>query len=583
MQLLSAARWSIGEFVIDARIDEILHGEVATKIERRAMQVLQHLAARQGQVVGVEDLLGTVWAGTVVTPDSVYRTIAALRRVFDTDPARTAYIVTVPRRGYRLVAPVAPMPDRSDDRLQGDSEIAARAEPSIASIAVLPFVDLSEKGDQEYLSDGLAEELIHLLVQVPELRIPARRSSFYFKGKSAGISEIAARLNVAHVLEGSVRTAGDQIRVTAQLVRAETGYHVWSATYDRSLGDVFAIQDEISSSVVSALSDRLMLPTRAAGARPMPNPAAYEQCLLGRRLFLRGHADDFRRGVVAYRTAIELDPTYAVAYAGLAMAEAYLADSEGDPSGREHALRMADQAVSIGSAMVEGYAARGTLRLVFCWDWHGAKQDLEKALAIEPNDSWAQRQYGKLMRSLGLLPDALEFGIKATLRDPLSNYVWEGIGNTYAAAGRLDAARDAYRQALNLQPESFYAADGLGVVELLAGNAREALRLFGATGMPHSFALPATAMAQYSLGRRSAAARALAEAAVRQAHTGAYDIAAAYAWMGDREEAIAWLQRAHANRERGLSEMMVDPLLAGLRGDQRYEGIKRAIGLVAPT
>jgi TolB-like protein len=191
----------------------------------------------------------------------------------------------------------------------------ALATPAISdrSVAVLPFVDMSEKKDQEYFSDGLSEQLIDMLTKIPDLRVPARTSSFYFKARSEDVPTIARRLLVAHVLEGSVRKSGQQLRITAQLVRADTGYHVWSETYDRRLDDIFKIQDEIAGAVVRALKLRL-LDSPSSRERRTANPEAYNQYLIGRQFFVRGNWQDYRRAMQAYRKAVDLDPDYAPAW-----------------------------------------------------------------------------------------------------------------------------------------------------------------------------------------------------------------------------------------------------------------------------
>jgi len=563
-------RFRIGAFLVDPAVDELRRDGTVIKIERRSMEVLQYLAARDTNVVSVEELLDAVWSDVVVTPDSVYRAITALRRAFDDDARAPEYIISVPRRGYRLGHPVV----REDP-----PEPKAGALAPAASVAVLPFVDLSEKQDHGYFSDGLSEELIHLLAQLPDLRVPARTSSFHFKGRHEEIAVIARRLRVAHVLEGSVRTAGRRIRVTAQLIRADSGYHVWSNTYDRDLEDVFRVQDEIAAAVVDALKSRLVPPRVLERAHRLTNRPAYEQFLSGRRHFLRGHEQDFERGVEAYRQAIDLEPRYAAAYAGLALAEAYLSDARGDYAAQLRARDAADTAIELAPDLVDGYTARATLRLVFFWDWPGAQHDLAHALSIAAGDSLAHRQQGKLLRSLGRFPEAIESGRKAADLDPLSNFVWEGLGNSYAAAGDLAAARDAYERALQLEPATFYAADGLAIVELLSGRPAEALARISRVDVGRAFRLPGIAMAEHSLGHADASQRALQAAIDERAHRGAYDIGVAFCWRGDHDEAMRWLTRAHAQRERGLSEVNADPLLHALHADPRFRELLRKMDL----
>jgi TolB-like protein len=570
MRTSERTRLWIGAFLVDASSDELFLDGTATKIERRTMQVLQHLAGRQGEVVSVEEMLTEVWADVVVTPDSVYRTISALRRALRDDPKTPQYIASIPRRGYRLeasVAPWRPAPSAIVSLFARESDYLAQP----ASIAVLPFVDMSEKKNHEYFSDGLSEELTHRLTQLPDLRVPARTSSFYFKGRAQDIAAIGKSLGVAHLLEGSVRTSGRRVRVTTQLIRADNGYHLWSNTYDRDLEDAFNVQDEIAAAIVQAVTLRLLPLRRAARSDRISNAAAYDQNLLGRLLFLRGHTDDFRRGIAVYRKAITLEPRYAAAYAGLAMTEAYLSDAKGDAAGRLRARTAADEAVALAPDLADGYVARGALRWVFFWDWGGAHEDISRALLIEPTDSWAQRQHGRLLRSLGHMREAIASGIKATDSDSLSNIEWEALGNTYAAAGEFPAASVAYRRALDLEPDSFFATDGLGVIDLLMGRAANARALFSMAERDHSFRLPGIAMADHTLGRATDSLRSLEAAIAKQAHSGAYDIATAFAWRGEHAQAFRWLDRAYAQRERGLSEIKVDPLLSSLRGDARYK------------
>src|SRR5271170_1087195 len=265
------------------------------------------------------------------------------------------------------------------------------------SVAVLPFVDMSEKKDQEYFSDGLSEELIDMLTRVPELRVPARTSSFYFKGKQVTIADIAKALGVVHVLEGSVRKSGNTLRVTAQLIRVDNGYHVWSETYDRKLDDIFKIQDEIADAVVAALKVRL-LPAQQPSARNeqhTENLEAYNLYLQGRQSYNQGDTAGYQSAVTAFRAAAALDPHYAAAYADLALAQFWLTDDTysggpADAAGYESALAAAEKAVALAPELAAGYSARGFLRAVYKFDFAGAQVDLDKALALSPGDALAQ-------------------------------------------------------------------------------------------------------------------------------------------------------------------------------------------------
>ncbi len=256
------------------------------------------------------------------------------------------------------------------DAVAPASEI--RAPPSIA---VLPFVDMSPRHDQDYFSDGVAEEILNALAQVEGLRVIGRTSSFSFKGKNEDLRTIGAKLGAANVLEGSVRTEGDRIRITAQLIEAAGGTHLWSRTFDREMKSVFAVQDEIAAAVVEALKVKL-LPDRATAQKPATSPAAYEQVLLGRQLFNRQGEEDCRRSVEAYEKAIALDPDYAPAHAGLARAMVRLVNlstttPEARLAGQRRSLAEAERAIALAPGAPDGYYVRGIDRIAFLGDWRG--------------------------------------------------------------------------------------------------------------------------------------------------------------------------------------------------------------------
>jgi len=274
----------IGDWLVNPLSGEIARGEERVRLEARTMRLLLCLAATPGEVVSIDTLLGQVWSGVVVTPDSVYQAVAALRRLLGDDAKQPAYIVTVPRLGYRLVAPVesladapsTPTPARIGSRAfllvalgillvvgsltyyliaerNAAGQAAANAAPSPKAIAVLPFLDLTDSMNEEPFADGMTEELIHKLSKVKGLRVPAPTASFYFKGKQLPVAEIARSLHVSYVLDGSVRKSGDTLRVAARLLRADDGYVVWSENYDRPLDDKLMVQDDIANEVTSAL------------------------------------------------------------------------------------------------------------------------------------------------------------------------------------------------------------------------------------------------------------------------------------------------------------------------------------------
>lgn len=335
------------------------------------------------------------------------------------------------------------------------------------SVAVLPFLDMSEKKDQEYFSDGLSEELLDLLAQVPDLKVPARTSSFSFKGRSSTVPEIAKILGVRNVLEGSVRKAGGTVRVTVQLVRADTGYHLWSKTYDRSLKDIFKVQDEIATAVVDALKIQLLPSQAPVSARQTTSSEAHDLYLLGRQRYYTGTTDSDRESIALFRRAIELDPKYAAAYAALAMAESNL---NGDLGNAVDDLKeegpLLDKAIAFGPQLSDGYAIRGNSRMSDGL-WDGARADLDKAVELDPKDSRNLRYLARYYASQGDMQRASETINRAIDLDPLDVYahVWRAAFET--ATKDYAGARADLDQAINISPNNIAAHENRATVDLL--------------------------------------------------------------------------------------------------------------------
>jgi TolB-like protein len=444
------------------------------------------------------------------------------------------------------------------------------------SIAVLPFTDMSEKKDQEYFSDGLSEDLIDLLTKAPELRVPARASSFYFKGQHATIAEIAKALSVAYVLEGSVRKAGGTIRARTELIRAENGYNVWSETYDRDLKDIFKVQDDIAGRVVTAL--KAALPAVKTGdAERTDNTEAYNQYLLGRNFLRPWTAAGWQHAIEAFSKAIALDPHYAGAYARLAEAEANLADKVGDPAGFTRATAAVERAIALAPHAANGYIIRGYLRSNFLWDWDGARKDFDQALSLDPNGT-VESYASTLAEAQGRLTDAIAMQRRATQRDPLVPVDWAYLGTLLLEAGRLPEARAALARSLEIDPDFSIAHMILARVELLDGRLDQALAEARETH-DRGWQLLSTALVQYSLHHPQESQQALDELIKTEAADEAYQIAEIYAWRGEKDQAFMWLDRAYAQHDGGLIEVKADKLLASLRADARYAAFLRKMNL----
>jgi TolB-like protein/DNA-binding winged helix-turn-helix (wHTH) protein/Tfp pilus assembly protein PilF len=457
---------------------------------------------------------------------------------------------------------------------------AARPAINEQSIAVLPFADMSERKDQEYFSDGLSEELIELLGKTPGLRVIARTSSFYFKGRAEKLETIADELRVANVLEGSVRKSGDRLRVTAQLIRADTNEHIWSETFDRDLHDLFKVQDEIAGAVVVALRVHLLPMQQPAPGEELHtgNLEAYNLYLQGRQSYNRGDAAGFQRAVTAFRAATALDSRYAAAYADMALALFWLADNTTDVAGYKSALAAAEQAVALAPGLAAGYSARGFLRAVYQFDFAGAQADLDKAVALSPQDALVLHRSAVLLGVLGDLPAAIATEQKALALDPLSEEICRRLGFFFVADQQFTRARPLYEKALAIAPNSDRARNNLGDLDLLDNRPEQALASFRQTGI-EELRLAGQARAEYSLRHMEVSQRLLEQLIARSGKTSSQLIARVYAWRGEDSQALEWAERAHEQRDPGVTWLKIDPDFRSLRADPRYKALLRKMNL----
>jgi TolB-like protein/DNA-binding winged helix-turn-helix (wHTH) protein/Flp pilus assembly protein TadD len=600
----------IGEWVVHPELDSISRGAETQKLEPRAMRLLMCLADSAGEVVSVDRLLTGVWAGVVVGSASVYEAVSQLRKILgDVDPQPT-YIVTVPRKGYRLIASVhrgatteAAKRRKTETRrrvwvvvgallilalvaayilidrgkLPGHETTVTGVVVSDKSIAVLPFVDMSEKKDQEYFADGMAEEIIDLLVKIPELKVIARTSSFYFKGKQVTVQEIAKTLGVGHVLEGSVRRVGSTIRVTAELVRTSSGADLWSQTFDRDVTDIFKVQDEIAAAVVGKLKLKVLSGQEFESADRSANPEAYYQFLLGRQIGRNGNLEDSRRALAAFRKATQLDPVYAAAYAGVAMYETNVAEYTNDTAGYERARAEAERALALAPQLAMGYRVRSYVK-IDSLDLAGAFADAKKAMDLAPGDARVQNDYGVVLSQFGRMQEAIAAMERSIEIDPLAADAWVNLGHYLTAVKNFPAARRAFERSLAITPNSDATHVGLGTLELLEGNLQDALAEFQKDS-DEVYRQAGEAKVEHSRGHEQESKRVLDALIAQHGENSPYAIAGVYAWRGERDKALEWLERSYTRRDSDISGIKRDPLLTGLQSDPRYRALLKRLNL----
>jgi len=452
-------------------------------------------------------------------------------------------------------------------------------QPDVPSVAVLPFLNMSEDADNEYFADGLSEELLNLLVRKSRLRVAARTSSFSFKGKDVKISDIARELNVGHILEGSVRKSGDQLRIAAQLVNAEDGFPLWSETFDRKMDEIFVIQDEIAQKVAQALEVTLLGDSRAA---PDVDPESYAAYLRGLHFLRQRGPDNVRRSADFFKEAVELDPNNAAAWSTLAFAYAdqisfgILSREEFMPiveSALEHARRL-----DPGNAI--NRAAEGYIRKNLFWDWRGAQAAIASAHKIDPHSQPIRGWHASTLTSLGELDEAIRIyeGILAT--DPLSLSVHSALGIAYTKVHRYDDAVRIFAKQLELNPNYHWAHSNMGKAWLFKGDATRALEeinrnpdnIFKAASLP---------VVYYSLGRHAESDAAMQALIAEHGDAGgAFFIATAFSWRGDKDEAFEWLEKAYRERSGSIAYMLGENLLYPLLDDPRWPAFLEKVGLL---
>jgi len=449
------------------------------------------------------------------------------------------------------------------------------------SIVVLPFVNMSDDPGNEFFSDGISEELLNLLARIPELRVISRSSAFSYKGKDVKLSQVASELDVAHVLDGSVRKAGDRLRITAQLVDARTDTHLWSETFDRQLDDVFAIQDEIAAAVVERL--KLSLLGNLPRAR-VTDPDAYALFLQARFVGQQGSAECYAQAIELLERVLAIAPNYPRALDALAgnylnQAAKGLVRAQ---DGFELAERAAERALGIEPNYGPGYARLGWIALLRDNDLERAARHYQRALELAPTNVAIIGDATTLLKSLGRIAECVVLDEYVVARDPLNAVGHFNLGGSYLFAGRYDDAAEALQTALRLSPNRIGGHYQLGIARLLSGEPAEALVSMQAERL-EVLRLLGTVMAQHSLGQYETADALQAELIEDHAEEAAYNIAYVMAWRGDADAAFEWLDRAVAWGDPGLADVVADPLFESLRDDPRWTAFLESIGKAPST
>ena len=490
---------------------------------------------------------------------------------------------------------------RSNKNQQPAATHAVPAAPANApdqkSVAVLPFVNLSDDKGSEYFSDGVSEELLTVLQKIPGMHVAARTSAFSFKGKNATAQEIGQKLGVAYLVDGSVRKSGDAVRIAARLARADSGQELWSENFTRNLKDVFAVQSELAETIVAQVRDRLtggaagsaakekiQAEVQAAEKGGTKNVEAHELYLQG-RFYENRHSDkSAREALAAYQHAVELDPRFARAWAGVARTHTWIAGfaTEGGQKTFDAHLASARDAIARALAiepdLPDALYARAWIETNFDFNWSAATQTVSKAMALAPADPNVLIAAANLETALGNRDRAIEIYRKAVELDPVNaqsrSFLAFGLANTK----RFAEARAEYARVIELNSSAPWAHAGLGLAYLLQNKFEEAATEAQADAGEWARLL-IVSCARWAQKRVQESDAALNELIKNESELAAFQIAQAYAYRGDKDKAFEWLERARRQRDPGLGDLLKDPLLENLHGDPRWNTFLRTMSL----
>jgi TolB-like protein/DNA-binding winged helix-turn-helix (wHTH) protein/Tfp pilus assembly protein PilF len=628
------SRVRFGEFELDLQTGELWKSDIRVNLPPQPAKVLALLVSRPAQLVTRDEIQREIWGDHTVV-DFEHGLNFAIKKIRDTlgdNPEAPFYIETLPRRGHRFIARVEPVPagvvrpiappevappisknhaaSRPNRRLVTAmiglvcalaTAIVAlsvpglrdrlrlhapfpwlAAAPRVESIAVLPFENLSSDADQEYFADGMTEELITSLGEVSDLRVISRTSVMRFKRSKEPLPEIARELRVDAVIEGTVARSGNHVRITANLVQAATDRHLWAQSYDSEIEDMLALQGNVARSIAAAVrANQSPEPNRPANERRV-NPEAYEACLKGKYYLSEWTKEGFEKAIASFRRALDVDPTYAPAYEGLAEAYNQQALWGLQPAGEIYptARAAAAKALELDDTLAEAHAVLGEIKLVFDWDWPGAEQELKRAIDLNPNSATAHYYYGVFLTAMSRSDEAIKEAQKTLELDPLTPTSNLQLGWVLYYSRHYNESIIQLKKTQALAPDFALANMELGWNYAQLGMYPEAVAECqrAISRMPDEQVTITSCSRVYALaGRRQEALALLAhlkEASSRN-YVDPYNLAYIYDGLGDDSHAIEWLQQAYRERSASLYALKIETWSERLRTDPRFRDLVR--------
>jgi TolB-like protein/DNA-binding winged helix-turn-helix (wHTH) protein/Tfp pilus assembly protein PilF len=607
----------VGRWLVQPSLNTISQNGTSNRLEPKVMEVLVCLAQHRGEVVPKEKLLQTVWPDTFVSDDVLKRSVFELRRAFDDDARESRIVETIPKRGYRLVAPVEPLQPTSlstaavsgsgnsrrrwlavaavvTSALAGlalllamnvdgvrDRILGTKAPPEIHSLAVLPLENLSGDPSQDYFADGMTEELITEFSRVTSLKVISRTSVMHYKKTDKALPQIARELGVDAIVEGSAMRSGNHVRVTAQLIYAPTDTHLWAQSYEREMQDILTLQGEVAADIVAQMQVELgSSPHAAASPRPAVDARAYEAYLKGTYYWGKYTGDDLQRSLNSFQESIKFDPNFAGGYAGLG--DAYLSLISYDllpQSDLDKVESLEKKAMRLDPTLAETHESMGWVD-IYRWDLPAADQEAHRALALNPNSPD--------VRLIALYTSQLRANLRPSLADlreirqldPISPTVVASLGFITLQSHMVDEAIEFCRDALDLDRDSVLANWCLGRVLLAKNQPERAMPVLQrAVDLGKvSYIRRDLARAQVATGDRGPAMRLIKEFRAQKDPRLFFDIAALYASLGNKQAALGWLEKAYTAHDRKFIFAGVDPTFWPLQSDSHLQDLlNRAI------
>ncbi len=575
--MASGRQYEFGSYHLDVQGRMLFRDGDRVALPPKVVELLVTLVQAAGRVLTREHLLQQLWPDTVVEEGSLTSHISMLRKALGVGPNGQDFIETLPKRGYRFVAPVkhagSEAPESGVDR---------------AMLVVLPFENLTAGERYDYFSDGLTEEMITELARLsPErLGVIARTSAMQFKSTTKGTAQIGSELGVSHVLEGSVRRVGERVRITAQLIRVSDESHLWAQSYERGLHDVLEVQAEVARAVAREIRIKLT-PHEKQRLDPDKmrsiNPQAYELYLRGRHFWYRRTEEGMRKSIEYFEEALRYDPSFAAAYDGISDAHTMLACRGMTPAVESFhkAKAAARQAVRIQPELGEGYASLAHVRL-HDWDWVGLESDFRRAVELDPGYAIAHYWYAEYLMAMGRTGEAVRRVQHGWELDPLNSVINASVGMIRYLAHDYDRALVALRRGLEIDPTHYVSHLRVGLACLqknLLNEAIDAMRQAVAHSGGSTEALAGLAQAHAVAGDKLAMERIVQELGEGgHRYVSPYNVARVYGAIDDKQRALEWLERAYREHNPDLIELTREPSFASLRSDAKFRELTERIG-----